>query len=298
MSRFYTFDATLSNPGRSAAWTVQGEAVRLADQGANGLAGSILRDGFAILPSCAVLYERNEVKLTLADLCAMIVEGLASRKNDKGIVPMILNGTPLDVFKNRLATIADRKASGLVLDGRRRAIASIMAYGCGCEDIEMQGIEATPEQATHARGIKPNILAALASKVDPWGKVEAAELMLAQSPTCKESEIMGETGVLRGDAQLMHRAASAIRKHGLVPDRSGRCLGKEEWKAVLECATAGEAHAMLSSLQTSVRAKVMGWDVIKGALAVMPEGTMIDARTLAGCEDRKALDTYLASITK
>jgi hypothetical protein len=144
--RLFTVDPS-HNPGRSNAWTIQGEAVRLADAGASGLAGIILRDGFSILPGDQVAYTRNVDAITLADVCAAIIVGLDSRKSESGTVKPILNGTSLELFKRRLADIADKRAAGIVVDGRRRVIASIIAYGCGREDIDMQGSELTPEQA-------------------------------------------------------------------------------------------------------------------------------------------------------
>lgn len=292
--RVFTFDTTI-NPGRSALWNVREEAARLADQGMNGLAGLILRDGYSILPAAAVLYVKNADKVTMAALCAEIIAGLDTRRSDKGAIKPIINGTTLELFKRRLADISDHRAAGIVLDGRRRTIASIVAYGCGRDDVEMQGVEASVDVVVQASGIKPNVLHEAANKLDPWAKIEAGEGMMALSPTLTEAEILAQTGVKRGDGQLIHRAASAIRKHGLTPDRAGRCPSKEEWKAILDCATGDEARAMLATLQTGTRAKALGLDVVIKALSVLPEGKVLDARKLAeACKSRETLDAFLA----
>lgn len=296
--RLFTFDPSTVNPGRSQAWTVRDEAVALANAGTSGLAGIILRDGFSTLPGAAVLYVRNDDKHTLAALCAEIVAGLETRKSESGTVAQIINGTSLDLFKRRLADIADRKGAGVIVDGRRRTLASIIAYGCGREDVDMQGSELTPEQAMDAEmSFKSNYIVELAKRLDPWAKVEAGSRLLATRPSISEAETMAALGVKRGDGQLIHRAATAISKHRLTPDRSGRCPSKEEWKAIGDEATAAGAAALLHKYQTETRAKALGLDVVKAALGVLPEGTMLDARALAvAMESRETFDTYIVSI--
>lgn len=297
--RLFTFD-TSHNPGRSSAWTVQAEAVRLANAGMSGLAGIMLRDGFSPIPADAVAYVRNDDKVTLAALCAEIVAGLDTRKSESGTVAPILNGTSLDLFKRRLADIADRKASGIVVDGRRRCIAAVMAYGCGREDMDVIGTELTTEQAAVAEfAIRTVLNRELAQRVDPWAKVEAGERLMQDRPSITEAEVLSVLSVKRGDGQLIHRAAGAIRKHGLTPDRAGRCPGKEEWKAIADEKTAAGAAALLTKYQTETRSKALGLDVVKAALSVLPEGTVGDLRTLAtAMESREAFDAYLLTLTK
>ena len=172
------------------------------------------------------------------------------------------------------------------------------ADGCGRDDIEMQGSELTPEQAMDGGlAFKANYSRELAQRLDPWAKVEAGERTLSDKPTMSEAEIMGALGVKRGDGQLIHRSATAVRKHNLTPDRAGRCPNKEEWKQISDELTSEGAKALLASIQTTTRAKALGLDVVVTALSVMPEGTMLDARALAvACQDRKALDAYLATL--
>lgn len=293
--RLFTFDVA-SNPGRSASWSVQAEAVRLADAGTNGLAGIILRDGYSPIPTSAVLYVRNEDKATMASLCAEIIAGLSTRTSEAGTVAPVINGTPLDLFRRRLADLAERKASGIVVDGRRRCIASIIAYGCGREDLDMIGIELTTEQATMQEvAYRTNVERDLAARLDPWSKVEAGERVLADKPTTNETEMMSVLGAKRGDGQLIHRSASAIRKHGLTPNRKGRCPSKEEWKAILDEMTSEGAKALLARYQTDTRAKALGVDQVAKALSVLPEGTILDARALSvAMSSREALDAFLA----
>jgi hypothetical protein len=294
--RLFTFD-TSHNLGRHEGWTVEAEAARLADQGMSGLCGVILRDGFSILPTDAILYTRNTESVTLSDVCARILAGLDSRKSESGTVKPIINGTSIELVRMRLAQISDRKGAGIVVDGRRRAIASIMAYALGREDMEMHGIELTPEQAAVPEiAFRTATARDMAQKLDPWAKVEAGLRILADAPTTNEAEMMALLSVKRGDGQLIHRSATAIRKHGLSPDKSARCLNKEEWKQVADELTREGAVALLASLQTTTRAKALGWDIVSGALAVMPEGTLVDARKLGACQDRKSLDAYLATL--
>jgi hypothetical protein len=303
VAKFFTFDPT-HNPGRSSGWSVRVEAVRLADAGANGLAGLILRDGFSQMPAASVAYEANTDGMTLAPLCAEILAGLATRTSESGTVKPILNGTPLALFQRRLDDIAKLKGAGVVIDGRRRTVASIIAYGCGKDAVEMQGVKLDNPDAEAAFII--NGLVAQAAKLDPWAKVEAGVRVLSGSPSMSEAELMKVLQVKRGDAQLIHRGASAMIMHGLRPDVSKRCPSKEEWTNLLPdpkgeraTPTAAEAASTLVGLQTDTRAKALGVDQISKALSMLQEGTLLDARQLANaCKDRKAFDAFLASIVK
>ena len=104
-------------------------------------------------------------------------------------------------------------------------------------------------------------------------------------------------GVKRGDGQLIHRAATAIRRHKLTIDRTKRCPGKEEWKTILEAGNSVEAAEILEKMQTSVRDKALGVDQVRNALTNLPEGLMVDPRKLADAmASRELLDAYIAKI--
>lgn len=295
MPRIFTFNPD-HNPGRSQAWSVRAEAIRLADQGASGLAGIILRDGFSPLPACAVAFTKNTDKVDLSALCAEILAGLASRTTESGSVKPILNGTPLELFRRRLADLATIRAAGIVVDGRRRTIATIMAYGVGLDAADMNGVE-VEEGAEMA--MRANIAQELAQRLDPWAKVEAGERVIAAAPSITEVEVLRLLGVKRGDGQLIHRAATAIRKHGLTPDRSGKCPSKEEWKQICDELTREGAVALLAKYQTEVRAKALGVDMVIKALEAMPEDATGNLRALAvALADRATLDAYLLDAAK
>lgn len=296
--RLFTFDPTIRNPGRSAAWTVRAEAIRQAQSGS--LAHTILRDGYGILPVHAVSYVRCDDGASLAPLCAEIVAGLESRKNEAGTVAPILNGTPIALFLRRMEDLKDMKPAGQIVDGCCRTVASIVAYGCGKDDVEMHGVKLTSEQAARVLvSLETNIALAYAQKLDPWAKIEGAEHMLAVTPTTTEAELLAATGCKRGDGQLMHRAATAIRKHGLSPDRAGRCPGKEEWKEIMEEKTAAGAQALLLKYQTDTRAKALGIDMVQKALGALPESVMLSGRMLGSAlASRETLDDYLLGVCK
>lgn len=291
----YTFDPS-HNPGRSAAWTVRGEAIALANAGASGLAGIILRDGFSDAPACAVPYVKNTERVTLAALCAEILVGLATRTTESGAVKPILNGTPIELFRRRMADLENVTAAGIVTDGRRRCIASIMAYGVGLDGIEMKG---TLDKRTGTESaFRDNIAQELAQRLDPWAKVEAGERTLTVSPLMSEADMMKALGVKRCDGQLIHRAATAIRKHGLVCDRTKRCPGKEEWATILAELTREGADSLLRKAQTEVRAKALGSDQIIKALETLPESLTLNPRELAkACGSADALTAYLVKLT-
>jgi hypothetical protein len=302
--RLFTFNPNLPNPGRSSTWTVRQEAVSLANAGMSGLAGLMLRDGFSILPTAAILYTRNDDKITMAELAAEVTAGLDTRRAESGTVKPIINGTTIELFKRRLADIADRKAAGIALDGRRRCIAAIIAVGCGREDIDCQGIEATTEQAAEAAGIIPNGLHDMASRLDAWAKVQAATDALRANRLLSESELMALAKVKRGDGQLMHRAASAIVMHDLTPDYTARCPGKEEWASLLPdtkgkrpTPTASEAAAMLAAMQTSTREKAVSIQSVAKALQTVNEkatGNLREFGTILATGDGKAVSDWIA----
>lgn len=296
MSSFPSFNIH-HNPGRSATWSVREEAARLANAGMSGLAGIMLRDGFSKLPADAVLTVEGE-KTTLASLCAEILAGLDSRKSDKGAVAKVINGSDIATIKLRFATIADLSTSTYVVDGRRRLIAALLAFGCGRDTI-MDEIQTAKYKGTQedVDAFRSNYSRELAQKLDPWAKVEAGERTLADKPTTTEAELLALLGVKRGDGQLIHRAATAIRRHKLAIDRSKRCPGKEEWKTILEAGNSVEAAEILEKMQTSVREKTLGVDQVRNALANLPEGTRVDARKLAeAIKSRDGLDAYIASL--
>ena len=296
MSSFPSFNIH-HNPGRSATWSVREEAARLASQGMSGLAGIMLRDGFSKLPADAVLTVEGE-KTTLAPLCAEILAGLDTRKSDKGAVAKVINGSDIATIKLRFATIADLSTSTYVVDGRRRLIAALLAFGCGrdtiMDEIQIAKYKGTQEDVDAFRS---NYSRELAQKLDPWAKIEAGERTLADKPTTTEAELLALLGVKRGDGQLIHRAATAIRRHKLTIDRTKRCPGKEEWKTILEAGNSVEAAEILEKMQTSVRDKALGVDQVRNALTNLPEGLMVDPRKLADAmASRELLDAYIAKI--
>lgn len=285
------------NPGREASWTVRDEAARLANQGMSGLAGIILRDGFSKLPSDSVLVVEGE-KTTLSALCAEVIAGLDTRKSDKGVVSKVINGTDIATIKLRFAAIHDETTTTYVVDGRRRVIAALLAFGCGRDTaldevvtIKYKGT-VEGEVAFHA-----NYNRELAAKLDPWAKVEAGERVLADKPTISEIELMSLLGVKRGDGQMIHRAATAIRRHKMVIDRNKRCPGKEEWKTILDAGNSVEAAEIIEKMQTNVREKTLGVDQVRNALNNLPEGAKVDARALAkAIVGRTELDAFLATL--
>lgn len=285
------------NPGRATSWTVREEAARLANAGMSGLAGIMLRDGYSKLPADAILVTEGE-KTTLAPLCAEILVGLDTRKSEKGAVAKVLNGTDVATIKLRLATIQDLSTAVYVVDGRRRMIAALLAFACGRDGMLDEILTAKYKGADESvDAFRSNYSRELAQKLDPWAKVEAGERTLADKPTTSEAELLSVLGVKRGDGQLIHRAATAIRRHKLTIDRTKRCPGKEEWKTILECATASEAQDTINSLQVTVRDKALGVDQVRNALANLPEGTRVDARALAkAIVGRNELDAYIASL--
>ncbi len=292
-SSFPAFDPTLANPGRDSAWNVAEEVVRLADAGSNGLAGVILRDGYSPLSA-------DRVSVVPADqdqlpaLCAAILAALDSRKGDKGGVLKVINGSTVDFIRTRFDSLLQESHSvATVVDGRRRTLASLIAYGCG-RDLEVPTVEA---DAVAEVAFRENYNRSLAQSLSPWAKVEAGERTIAEKPSITEAELMTALGVKRGDGQLIFRAASAIGKHGLTPNRKLRCPGKEEWKAILDSEKRADAKAMLDKVQTSVRAKSIGIDVVTEALSKLPEGTILDARELStAMADREAFDAYLVKV--
>lgn len=296
MRCIYTFDPS-HNPGRAAGWSVREEVKRLADQGASGLAGLILRDGFSPFPTDAIAYVPNDSHETMAALCAEIIAGLGERTNENGSVKPAF-GVQVAVIKSSLDTIADRIADGIVVDGRRRMLATILAWAVGRQDVEPVGVELTEEQAAQTEAaFRINVNRELAQRLDPWAKVEAGERVLAEKPSTSETDLMSALGVKRGDGQLIHRAASAIRKHKLTPDRSKRCPGKEEWKTILDQERADVAAAELAKLQSQTRDKALGVDQVAKALSVLPEGTTGDLRKLGeALASREALDAYLKAL--
>lgn len=293
MRHFPAFDPTTNNPGRDSGWTLAAEVKRLADAGANGLAGIILRDGYSRLPADAVVTEPSEVN-HLPDLCAAIIVALDARKGEKGAVQKVLNGSTVEFIRTRFDSLCQESSSvGNVVDGRRRTLAALLAYGCG-RDLDVATVDAPA--GVHDVAFRTNYSRQLAQQVNPWAKVEAGERTLSDKPSMTEAEIMSALGVKRGDGQLIYRAASAINKHGLTPDRSLRCPGKEEWKGILDAETSTEAKALLAKVQTSVRAKSVGIDVVAEALSKLPEGTLLDARKLAkALDNREAFDAFLAT---
>jgi hypothetical protein len=291
----YTFSPDSLNPGRSAAWNVRAEVCRLADAGASGLAGMILAHGWSPLPGDRVLYTKGADGATLAPLIAEVIAALDGRRNDAGNVKTVCNGSTLAGIRARLEKLADRKCAGIVVDGRRRVLAWLIAYGCGL-DMEPEGEEVPAGSVCTA--FAANYNRELASRLDPWAKVEAGERTMADMPSMSESELMEALAVKRGDGQLIHRAASAIRKHALVPDRAARCPGKEDWKSILECATGAEAAAKLAEYQTGTRDKAIGLPQLIKALEVMPETAAANCRELGkACADRATLDAFLKALS-
>lgn len=296
MSSIPTFNPN-HNPGRAQSWTVREEAARLANQGMSGLAGIMLRDGFSKLPADAILVLEG-AKTTLAEVCAEVLAGLDTRKGDKGAVSKVINGTDIATIRLRFNTIQDLSTSTYVVDGRRRLIAALLAFGCGRDGMldEIQTAKYKGE-SEDVDAFRSNYSRELAQKLDPWAKVEAGERTLADKPTTTEAELLSVLGVKRGDGQLIHRAATAIRRHKLAIDRSKRCPGKEEWKTILEAGNSIEAAEILEKMQTSVREKTLGVDQVRNALANLPEGTRVDARKLAeAIKSRDGLDAYIASL--
>jgi hypothetical protein len=126
-----------------------------------------------------------------------------------------------------------------------------------------------------------NLLDSYRSALGPWQKVLATVDIIKARPSITEAELMAVTGAKRGDAQLMHRAASAIIRHRLTVDASQRCPGKEEWTGIRDAADSSIAADMLAKAVASVRPKAIGVDVWQRALSNLPEGSTLDARKVA-----------------
>ena len=105
---------------------------------------------------------------------------------------------------------------------------------------------------------------------------------------------MAQIGCKRGDAQLMHRGASAIVKHGLPTDMSKRCLDKEEWVKVRDCTDRESALALLDKMQSEKRAKAVGVNTWSAGLGMIPEDAIIRPRKLAAAMEAGTEEAYSA----
>lgn len=285
---------TNHNPGRPG-WTIEAEAASLADAGASGLAGSILRSGFS--PAEPVAVADNIDRVSLAGLFAAILAGLDSRKNKDGTSKLLILATDpegkavkvdLDKVRTTIAGLDPQDvrpdyaipAGG---DGRRRtvayALAMVYAMATARTIGPMHVVACATDKGSDA--LAGNLRKAYSRALGPWQKVIAAVEVLRERPTMTESDLMQATEAKRGDAQLMHRAASAIIRHRLTVDPAGRCPGKEEWIGIRDMADSDAAQDALAKAIASTRPKSVGVDAWQRALANLPSDVSIPARALA-----------------
>lgn len=299
-----------SNAGRPG-WTIAAEALALAKAGSNGLAGIILAHGFS--PAKPVSVAKNTDGLSLAILASEVLRGLDQHKSKSG-EPMALilasdaEGKPVKVTLDQIrAAIVEADPQDIVPpmaipaggDGRRRTVAYFIAtvYALACKRTmgPMTTVMAGSDKASDA--LAGNLLDSYRSALGPWQKVLATVDVVKGRPSITEAEVQAVCGAKRGDAQLMHRAAVAIIKHGLAVDTAGRCPGKEEWPAIRDCATSEEAQALLATVVASVRPKAVGVDKWASALAMLPEGTTLDGRALAQAMEAGTEEALAALLT-
>ena len=302
------------NYGRNRGWTIASCAVRLADAGPNGLAGWILRDGFRPDPQCLLTVAPNTDGDTFATLCAEILTGLDSRRTDEGAVRTVCFRAGLDgkgrgpsVQVSAIAAVLNAMAQDVADyvipahgDGRERTIATILAHAYdvagGGEGIPVVHVHVQPTGAASG-ALTANILREMATRLDPWAKIQGSVALLRERPTMQESELMRIVGFKRGDGQLAYRGAAAILRHRLQPDESKRCPSKEEWKEVLDCVTSEQAVARLEELQNTAREKKLGIDSLIKGLEKLPETATLAPRDLQrACESPAALDAYIAKV--
>lgn len=298
------------NAGRPG-WTIADEALALAKAGSNGLAGIILAHGFS--PAKPVSVASNTDRTSLAILAAAVLAGLANHKSKAGEpLPLVLahdaEGKPVKVAQDAVrSVIADMEPQDIVPanaipaggDGRRRTVAYFLAlvYASALKRHigPMHCVQAGSDKGSDA--LAGNLLDSYRSALGPWQKVLATVDVIKSRPGLSEAEVQAVCGAKRGDAQLMHRAAVAIIKHGLVVDTAGRCPGKEEWPVIRDCATAEEAQDKLAAIVAAVRPKAVGIDVWARALGMLPEGTAIDGRALATAMETGTEEAMAALVT-
>lgn len=301
---------TDSNAGRPG-WSIAQEVTAQAKLGTASLAALILAHGFS--PAKPVSVASNGDKLSLATLATEVLRGLDAHKSKAGeplalILANDAEGKPVKVTLDALrAVIVDADPQDIVPDytipaggdGRRRTVGYFLAwaYAQACKRTvgPMAVVQAGSDKPSDA--LAGNLMDSYRSALGPWQKVLAAVEVVKARPSITEAEIQATCAAKRGDAQLMHRAAVSIIKHGLTVDTAGRCPGKEEWPAIRDCATAEEAQAKLAQVVASVRPKAVGVDKWASALGMLPEGTTLDGRALAVAMEAGTEEALAALLT-